>query len=151
MLNCNVLVGWSNLPGEPLLNIVELKENETLAYAFFNVSWQAPSYFGGLDNVMYKIRKDDHYQDINNTTTNAHFPVHIRLDFYNTLSIKVSVVTAQDNNSQYVPSNYMYTDKKFSNKDLFEAAIGKESSANCYTFKLLLIVSIQCVILFAFF
>jgi len=140
VLNCNVPVGWSNLPGEPLLNITELKENEAYTYAFFNVSWQAPSYFGGLDNVMYKITgKDDLYQKINSTTTNTHFPVHTALDFYNSLSIKVSVVTVQDNNSQYVPSNHMYTDKKFSDDDLFEAAIGKKSSANHYTFKLLLI------------
>ena len=128
-------VGWSNTPGEPILSISDLVEksiyNKDVYGAIFNVSWEAPSYLGGLDNVMYKIIKNDYDDDGAISTkeylsTEAHLSVDTTVGLDNELTISISVVTAHNDNSQFVSP--MSVKKKFKEIDLYEAVIGKKLS-----------------------
>ena len=120
-----------------MLSIIDLVEKNIYsidAYgAIFNVSWEAPSYLGGLDNVTYRMTKSDYDDDGFNISTKGYFstktylPVDTTVGYYNELTIIVSIFTAQNIDSQFVPS--MSVLKKFEEVDLYKAAIGKKLSA----------------------
>ena len=114
------IVGWSNPPGEPLLNVTKLNEHLSYdrhkevisAYSSVNVSinWLPPQYLGGLNvsDIYYQSRINGD----NTITTDTHsFVFYREVDFlYNkkTLNIRVTVhYNGSTVDHLYIPSNIL--------------------------------------------
>ena len=114
------IVGWSNPPGEPTLNVTKLKEHlsydnrkeMTNAYSSVNVSinWLPPQYLGGLNasDIYYQLRINGD----STITTDTHSYVFYReVDFvYNkkTLNIRVTVrYNSSIVDHLYIPNNIL--------------------------------------------
>ena len=115
------IVGWSNPPGEPTLNVTKLEqhlsydsreEEVTNAYSSANISinWLPPQYLGGLNasDIYYQLRINGG----SNITTDTHsFVFYREIDFVyskKTLNIRVTVhYNGSTVDHLYIPSNIL--------------------------------------------
>ena len=115
-----ICVGWSNPPGELMLNITKLKEHlrhdhhEEVTYASSSVnviiSWSPPQYLGGLNtsDIYYQLRING---DSTITTDTYSFKSYDNVNFNydkKTLNIRVTVhYNGSTNNHLYIPSSIL--------------------------------------------
>ena len=114
------IVGWSNPPGELMLNITKLKEDlsynhrgeviDAFSSVNFIISWSPPQYLGGLNtsDIYYQLRING---DSTITTDTYSFKSYDNVNFnYNkkTLNIRVTVhYNGSTNNHLYIPSSIL--------------------------------------------
>ena len=130
------IVGWSNPPGELMLNITNLTENLIYdhrkeefvdAYSAVNVtiSWSPPQYLGGFNtsDIYYQLRIND---DSTITTDTYSFKSYSYVDFLyskQTLNIRVTVhYNGSTVDHLYIPSSILLV-KNYDN--LLCDALGK--------------------------
>ena len=121
-----VSIGWSTLPRALVLNAFKVEQKDDKeALASYSISWQPPSYLGGLNltDIQYNVI----IQRIGaNITNNTYYiiPLTVRVtpSLLKTLRIEVRIVFTQVN-SEYLPGN-MFTKATYDKTDLVETAIG---------------------------
>ena len=109
------IVGWSNPPGKPTFNVVELTENTSTTYYYasihVNITWSTPQYLGGLNanDIYYQLNTMDH--NINTTDPYSVLSYdELSLIDKSPLDITVEVhYNGSTTNTLYIPSNIQVT------------------------------------------
>ena len=121
-----VSIGWSTLPRALVLNAFKVvQKDDKEALALYSISWEPPSYLGGLNltDIKYNVTLKKIGANITNDT---HYiiplMVHVTNNLVKRLQMEVHVVFTQVN-SIYLPGN-MYTKANYAAADLIETAIG---------------------------
>ena len=123
------LIGWSTLPRSLALKAFSvIQSNDKEASASYRISWEPPSYLGGLNltDIKYNVTIRIGANIGANITNDTHYiiPLTVKVEptLLKTLYIKIHVVFTQVN-SVYLPGN-MYTKATYDRTDLIETAIG---------------------------
>ena len=126
-----VSIGWSTLPRALDLNTFKVvQKDDKEALGWYNISWEPPSYVGGLNltDIKYNVTIRIGASIGANITSDTHyiipFTLHDKNILYKTLKLSVEVhVVFTQVNSTYLPGN-MYTKATYNTADLIETTIG---------------------------
>ena len=117
------------MPRAIVLNAFKVvQKDDKEALASYSISWEPPSYLGGLNltDIKYNVTIRIGANIGANITNDTHYiiPLTVKVEptLLKTLYIKIHVVFTQVN-SVYLPGN-MYTKAIYGRTDLIETAIG---------------------------
>ena len=122
-----VLIGWSTLPRSLALKAISVvQNNDREASASYKISWEPPSYLGGLN--LTDIKYNVNIRKIGaNITNNTYYiiptKVNVRAALLKSFNVTVHVIYTQIN-ARYLPAS-MYSEDVYENNDLIEIAISK--------------------------
>ena len=118
------------MPRGLTLNAIEaVQQDQEVAFAIYNLSWQPPLHLGGLNltDIKYEVTLHDYSGKGTYTTNKTYVKIPKTVDIESAplakWDIKVHIVCMQTN-CKYFPTN-VHAEVTYSGKDLLKAAISK--------------------------